>query len=263
MSVKIRLARRGRKKMAMFDVVVADSRAPRDGRFIEKIGTYNPNVIPAFINIDEQKALSWIMKGAQPTTTARAILSERGVMFKKHLQVGINKGAITQEHADKKFDEWFKNKEKQNQETLSKLTEANARLARTKLEAEKKVNETRATAIMKRKKDAEAALVAEITEEKTAAEKEIVEKDDETVMKQTGPEKVKGSKEEKAKTEETKVEETKEEKTKAEETKAEETKVEETKVKETKVEETKVEETKVERAKEDKTQENDKGAESP
>ena len=152
MSVKIRLARRGRKKMAMFDVVIADSRAPRDGRFIEKIGTYNPNVNPAFINIDEQKALSWIMQGAQPTTTARAILSERGVMFKKHLQVGIDKGAITQEHADKKFDEWFKNKEKQNQETLSKLTEANARLARTKLEAEKKVNETRAAAIMKRKK---------------------------------------------------------------------------------------------------------------
>ena len=75
MSVKIRLARRGRKKLAMFDVVIADARAPRDGRFIEKIGTYNPNLNPAFININEQKELYWIMKGAQPTTTARSILS--------------------------------------------------------------------------------------------------------------------------------------------------------------------------------------------
>ena len=229
MSVKIRLARRGRKKMAMFDVVVADSRAPRDGRFIEKIGTYNPNVNPAFINIDEQKALTWIMQGAQPTTTARAILSEKGVMFKKHLQVGINKGAITQEIADKKFDEWFKNKEKQNQEILNKLTEANARLARTKLEAEKKVNETRAAAIIKRKQDAEAALVAEITKEETATEKEMVEEADDTVSKPKDPEKAKGLKEEEAR-----------EEAKAEETKAEETKVEDTKV--------------------DKTQENDKGA---
>ena len=176
MSVKIRLARRGRKKLAMFDVVIADARAPRDGRFIEKIGTYNPNLNPAFININEQKALYWIMKGAQPTTTARAILSERGVMFKKHLLVGVNKGAITQEHADKKFEEWFKNKEKQNQETLNKLAEANKRLAKTKFEAEKKVNETRAATIMKRKQDAEAALVAEITEvEVTAKEKDIIE----------------------------------------------------------------------------------------
>ena len=164
MSVKIRLARRGRKKLAMYDVVIADARAPRDGRFIEKIGTYNPNVNPAFININEEKALDWIMKGAQPTDTARAILSERGVMFKKHLQVGVNKGAITQENADKKFEEWFQNKEKQNQEAFNKLTEANNKVAKTKFEAEKKVNETRAAAIMKRKQDAEAALAAEITD---------------------------------------------------------------------------------------------------
>ena len=138
MSVKIRLARRGRKKLAMYDVVIADARAPRDGRFIEKIGTYNPNVNPAFINISDEKALDWIMKGAQPTYTVRAILSGRGVMFKKHLQVGVNKGAITQEKADKKFDEWFQKKEKQNQEAIKKLTEASNKLAKTKFEAEKK-----------------------------------------------------------------------------------------------------------------------------
>ena len=268
MSVKIRLARRGRKKLAIFDVVIADSRAPRDGRFIEKIGTYNPNINPAFININEQKALSWIMKGAQPTTTARAILSERGVMFKKHLQVGVNKGAITQEHADQKFNEWFKNKEKQSQEILNKLTEANARLAKTKLEAEKKVNETRAATIMKKKQEAEAALVAEITEKETATEMEIVEEADETVSKQKGSEKVKGLKEEEVKEEEAKVEETKVEETKAEETKVEDTKVEDTKAEEIKAEDTKVEEakageTKIEDTKVNKTQENDGGAEVP
>jgi small subunit ribosomal protein S16 len=233
MSVKIRLARRGRKKLAMFDVVIADARAPRDGRFIEKIGTYNPNVNPAFININEQKALDWIMKGAQPTTTARAILSERGVMFKKHLQVGINKGAITQDHADKKFEDWFKDKEKQNQETLNKLTEASKRLAKTKFEAEKKVNENRAAAIMKKKQVAEAALVAEITEEEvTATDNEIVEEVEETISKPKGPEKVKG------------------------------VKVEETKAEEAKAEEAKVEEAKAEEAKVDKTEGNDKRAES-
>ena len=243
MSVKIRLARRGRKKLAMFDVVIADARAPRDGRFIEKIGTYNPNVNPAFININEQKALDWIMKGAQPTTTVRAILSERGVMFKKHLQVGINKGAITQDHADKKFEDWFKDKEKQNQETLNKLTEASKKLAKTKFEAEKKVNENRVAAIMKKKQVAEAALVSEITEEEvTATEKEIVEEAEETISKPKGLEKVKG--------------------VKVEETKAEETKAEETKAEETKEEETKEEETKEEETKEDKTEGNDKGAES-
>jgi small subunit ribosomal protein S16 len=191
MSVKIRLARRGRKKLAMYDMVIADARAPRDGRFIEKIGTYNPNVNPAFININEEKALDWIMKGAQPTDTARAILSERGVMFKKHLQVGVNKGAITQEKADKKFDEWFQNKEKQNQEALNKLTDASNKLAKTKFEAEKKVNEARAAAIMKRKQDAEAALAAEITEAGvTATEKELTEQAEEAISDQKGSEKV-------------------------------------------------------------------------
>ena len=268
MSVKIRLARRGRKKLAMFDVVIADARAPRDGRFIEKIGTYNPNVNPAFININEQKALDWIMKGAQPTTTARAILSERGVMFKKHLQVGINKGAITQDQADKKFEDWFKDKEKQNQETLNKLTEASKRLAKTKFEAEKKVNENRAAAIMKKKQAAEAALVAEIAEEEvTATEKEIVEEVEETISKSKGPEKVKGVKVEEVKAKETKAEEAKAEEAKAEEAKAEEAKAEEAKVEEVKVEETKaeeakVEEVKVEETKVDKTEGNDKRAES-
>ena len=224
MSVKIRLARRGRKKLAMYDMVIADARAPRDGRFIEKIGTYNPNVNPAFININEEKALDWIMKGAQPTDTARAILSERGVMFKKHLQVGVNKGAISQEKADKKFDEWFQSKEKQNQETLSKLAEASNKVAKTKFEAEKKVNETRAAAIMKRKQDAEAALAAEITDAGVAAsEKELTEEAEEAISDQKTSEKVNA---EAAAPKEVKTEEVKTEEVKAKEVKTEEVKVE-------------------------------------
>ena len=224
MAVKIRLARRGRKKQAIYDVVIADVRAPRDGRFIEKIGTYNPNVNPAFININEEKALDWIMKGAQPTDTARAILSERGVMFKKHLQVGVNKGAISQEKADKKFDEWFQSKEKQNQETLSKLAEASNKVAKTKFEAEKKVNETRAAAIMKRKQDAEAALAAEITDAGVAAsEKELTEEAEEAISDQKTSEKVNA---EAAAPKEVKTEEVKTEEVKAKEVKTEEVKVE-------------------------------------
>ena len=96
MAVKIRLKRRGRKKLAMFDVVVADARAPRDGRFIEKIGTYNPTTDPATIDIKEDRALAWVMDGAIPTDTVRAMLSYKGVMYKKHLQVGVIKGALSQ-----------------------------------------------------------------------------------------------------------------------------------------------------------------------
>jgi len=111
MAVKIRLARRGRKKLALYDVVIADVRSPRDGRFIEKIGTYNPNTDPADIRLDTEKALDWIMKGAQPTDTVRAMLSYKGVMLKKHLQVGVTKGAITQDQADAKFEDWKNQKE--------------------------------------------------------------------------------------------------------------------------------------------------------
>ena len=111
MSVKIRLARRGRKKQAIYDVVVADARAPRDGRFIEKLGTYNPNTNPASININNERALTWLLNGAQPTDTVKAMLSYRGVMLKKHLQIGVLKGAISQEQADAKFNAWLSEKD--------------------------------------------------------------------------------------------------------------------------------------------------------
>ncbi|XWN34761.1 MAG: 30S ribosomal protein S16 [Roseivirga sp.] len=106
MAVKIRLARRGRKSLALYDIIVADARAPRDGRFIEKLGNYNPNTQPATIRLKEEKALQWLLKGAQPTNTVKNILSAQGVLFRKHLQMGVNKGALTQEAADKKFAAW-------------------------------------------------------------------------------------------------------------------------------------------------------------
>jgi len=106
--VKIRLARRGRKKLALYDVIVADARAPRDGRFIEKLGTYNPLTVPAKIEINNDRAFHWLMQGAQPTDTVRVMLSSRGVMLRRHLQIGVLKGALTQEQADAKLDEWLK-----------------------------------------------------------------------------------------------------------------------------------------------------------
>ena len=104
MPVKIRLARRGKKGYPFYHIVVADSRAPRDGKFIEKIGTYNPNTNPATIDLSFEKALEWLQKGAQPTDTCRSILSYKGVMYKKHLLGGVSKGAFTAEAAEAKFD---------------------------------------------------------------------------------------------------------------------------------------------------------------
>lgn len=111
MPVKIRLQRKGRKKAPFYHIVIADARAPRDGRFIEKIGTYNPMTKPATIELNTERAFTWLNDGAQPTDTARAILRFKGVMYKKHLQRGVSKGALTQEQADAKHAEWLEAKE--------------------------------------------------------------------------------------------------------------------------------------------------------
>jgi small subunit ribosomal protein S16 len=138
MAVKIRLTRRGRKKKAMYDVIVADARSPRDGKLIEKLGTYNPLTDPATIDINDEKALDWLLKGAQPTDTARRILSYRGLMLKKHLQIGVNKGAITQEQADEKFADWLNDKESGNQQKVDAIAKKKAEEAKARLEAENK-----------------------------------------------------------------------------------------------------------------------------
>ena len=150
MAVKIRLARRGRKKMAMYDVVVADARAPRDGRFIEKIGTYNPNTPVAAIKLNDDKAFQWLMNGAQPTDTVRAMLSYRGLLYKKHLQIGVIKGALSQEDADKKLEAWMKDKEATIEGKEKSIADKSAAEKKARLEAETKVNEARAEAIRKR-----------------------------------------------------------------------------------------------------------------
>lgn len=140
MATKIRLARHGKKAYAYFHIVVADSRAPRDGRMIEKLGTYNPNTNPATIDINFDSALDWVMKGAQPTDTARAILSYKGVMYKKHLLGGVSKGAFSEEEAEKRFQAWLADKEGKISgkiEDLAKKAEAETS-ARMKAETEKK-----------------------------------------------------------------------------------------------------------------------------
>ncbi|MBL7813421.1 MAG: 30S ribosomal protein S16 [Saprospiraceae bacterium] len=112
MAVKIRLQRHGRKKAPFYHIVIADSRSPRDGRFIEKIGTYNPMTVPATIDLDREAAFSWLQKGAQPTDTVTAILRYKGVMYRKHLQRGVNKGAITSEQASERYEAFIEGKEK-------------------------------------------------------------------------------------------------------------------------------------------------------
>ena len=110
MPVKIRLARKGRRKLAMYSIVAADSRAPRDGKFIEKLGSYNPNTSPSHIRLNTERALYWLSKGALPTDTARSILSKMGVLLKKHLQGGVAKKALTEEQAAQKFLDWKNSK---------------------------------------------------------------------------------------------------------------------------------------------------------
>jgi len=111
MAVKLRLQRKGRKKAPFYHIVVADSRAPRDGRFIEKIGTYNPLTIPATIEINRDRAFEWLMQGAEPTDTVNAILRFKGILLRKHLALGVKKGAITQEAADAQLTAWVEQKE--------------------------------------------------------------------------------------------------------------------------------------------------------
>ncbi|MDR0418880.1 MAG: 30S ribosomal protein S16 [Prevotellaceae bacterium] len=176
MAVKIRLARRGKKAYAFYHVVVADSRAPRDGKFIEKLGTYNPNTNPATIDIDFDSALSWLNKGAQPTDTARAILSYKGVLLKKHLNEGVKKGAFTQEVAEQKFQAWLSEKDSKVEAKKSSLVKAKEDGSKKRLEEEVKTKEAKAQALAKKKAEEEAAAKAKEapTEETAPAAEEVL-----------------------------------------------------------------------------------------
>jgi len=179
MSVKIRLARKGRTKLAYYHIVVADSRSPRDGRFIEKIGIYNPLTDPATIDVNFEKALGWLHKGAQPTDTCRAILKYKGVMMKKHLLEGVKKGAFDEAEADRRFNEWLKGKEEKIESKKSGLEKKGEETRKQRLEAETTVKEARAAAYAK--KLAALAAEAEAAAKAAAAPEAVAEVAAETV----------------------------------------------------------------------------------
>jgi small subunit ribosomal protein S16 len=172
MAVKIRLARKGRKKLAYYHIVVADSRSPRDGRYIESIGKYNPLTNPATIELDFDKALGWLQNGALPTETCRAILSYKGVLVRKHLLDGVKKGAFDEAEATKRFEEWMKQNEAKIESKKSGLEKSKDDDVSSRLVAEKKVNEARAARLAKKQADlaakAESADKAEAIAEEQA-----------------------------------------------------------------------------------------------
>lgn len=177
MSVKIRLARHGKKGFAFYHIVVADSRAPRDGKFIEKIGSYNPNTNPATIVLDFNKALDWLQKGAQPTDTCRAILSYKGVLYKKHLLGGVAKGAFDEATAEARFNKWIEGKEAQISAKEGKIASDKSAARRTAMAEEAKTKEAIAARVAEKKAATEAAAQeaaapAESTEEAAAPAEE-------------------------------------------------------------------------------------------
>jgi small subunit ribosomal protein S16 len=173
MAVKIRLARKGRKKLAYYHIVVADSKSPRDGRYIERIGTYNPVTDPATIELDFNKALGWLQNGAQPTETCRAILSYKGVLIKKHLLEGVKKGAFDEAEAEKRFIDWMKQQEEKIDSKKSKLEKAVDDSKMKRVEAEKKINEKRTEDLVK--KNAELAAKAAAAESSDKQETPVAE----------------------------------------------------------------------------------------
>jgi small subunit ribosomal protein S16 len=190
MAVKIRLARKGRKKKAFYHVVVADSRSPRDGRYIEKIGSYNPITDPATIELDFDKALYWMQNGAQPTDTCKAILSYKGVLLKKHLLEGVKKGAFDEAEAEKRFTEWVGQNEAKIEAKKSKLEVAEETDKKKRIEAEKKINEKRAADIAKKLADLVAKEEAELKAKSApaAAEAEESVPEDNAVTSESNPE---------------------------------------------------------------------------
>ncbi len=169
MPVKIRLARQGKKGYAHYAIVIADSRAPRDGRFVEKIGTYDPNTVPHKVDLKFDRALYWLQTGAQPTDTCRSLLSMKGVLLKDHLLRGVKKGALTEEQAEKKFNAWVADKEaKLNAKKEAKLN-AKKDAAAKALAEETKKKEAMIAAAAAKKAEAEAAAAAKKAEEEAAA----------------------------------------------------------------------------------------------
>lgn len=168
MPTRIRLQRHGKKGRPFYHIVIADGRAPRDGKFIERIGTYNPLAIPAEINIDFEKALQWLKNGAQPSDTAKAILTYKGVIYKNHLLKGVAKGALTMEQAEAKFQLWLQEKENKIQSKKQKVAQSKKDAQKHRLDAESKANIAKAEAVAKKR--AEEALKLQEAREEAATE---------------------------------------------------------------------------------------------
>jgi small subunit ribosomal protein S16 len=185
MATRIRLQRHGRKSYAFFHIVIADQRSKRDGRFIEKLGVYNPNTNPATIDIDFERALHWVQTGAQPSDTVRAILSYKGVLMKKHLLDGVKKGALTEEQAEEKFQAWMADKEGkiQGKAEADRKAKEDARMKQQKAEEEARL------AAIKEEEEAKAAAEAEAAEaakaEEAAAESEEAPAEEEAAAEET------------------------------------------------------------------------------
>ncbi len=180
MPVKIRLQRHGKKGKPFYWIVAADARAKRDGKYLEKIGTYNPNVNPAAIDLDIDGAVKWLQNGAQPTDTARAILSYKGALLKNHLAGGVAKGALTEEQAEERFQAWLNEKAAKIEAKKEGLTKAKADAKAKALEAEAKINEERLAAV----KEAEEAAIkakADAKAAEAAASEETTEETPETI----------------------------------------------------------------------------------
>jgi small subunit ribosomal protein S16 len=165
MATRIRLQRHGRKGRPIFTIVVADSRSKRDGRFIERLGQYNPNTNPATIDLAFDRALDWVMKGAESSDTARAILSYKGVMMKKHLLGGVSKGALTLEQAEAKFAAWMESKENKVGGKVESLAASTEAAKKARLAAEAEANAKRAAAILAKNTPVVEEVVAEAAEE--------------------------------------------------------------------------------------------------
>ena len=180
MATKIRLQRGGRKNYAFYSIVIADVRAPRDGKFTEKIGTFNPNTNPATVDLNFERALYWVETGAQPTDTVRNILKREGVYMMKHLRGGVKKGAFDEAALQQKFDAWKENKLKGFEAIREGEAKAKAAAVKAELEAEKKMNEAIAKKVAEKKAAAEATTeateaAAEAAEEAPAAEASATE----------------------------------------------------------------------------------------
>ena len=172
MAVKIRLQRHGRKGYAFYPIVIANSRAPRDGRFIERIGSYNPNTNPATITLDFDRALYWVGVGAEPTDTVRSILSKEGVLLMNHLLGGVKKGAFTEDEAKRRFEAWKANKTKAENAEVAKIKAKEADEAKARLAAEAEKNKQKAESVAKKRAE---KLAAEEAAAKEALQEEVAE----------------------------------------------------------------------------------------